>query len=380
MVLYLWRYVPTNNYITQEPYYVSDKAIDDFNYLRWSENYYKPGEFKLKINATPAMLEYFKSNDNLIISRNDTNHAMIVETVNLKTNAKSGDTLEITGSSLESALNQRAIEQTYTLSGKADDLIYHFIKENAGNYWYYNTDAQHLPLYKMRYINMLGIDDHTALGGGDAEVQPFGVRLGVFVSAVCQAFGFGFKILFEDGRMKYSCYKGLDRSINQSDRNCVIFSDDYANLGNTDFLIDNRTYFNRITVSGEGEGKDRVTASTGMSLKLGGMALREKFLDKKSISSNSDGATNYNRLLGSIANAELDASKKSFNFTGNVLPGGQFEYRKHYDLGDTVTVRNGYGITGSAIVSEVVETVDATGYRVIPTFTEWRIDENDGTD
>jgi hypothetical protein len=80
-------------------------------------------------------------------------------------------------------------------------------------------------------------------------------------------------------------------------------------------------------------------------------------------------------LLNEIAKLTADAAKETYDFYGEVLSGGKFKYRRDYNLGDTVTMQNPYGITGSATVSEAVETVDAVGCKVIPTFTEWRSEE-----
>ena len=377
MDLYAWKYVPSKtNYIESEPYYAADRVLDDYISLIWCERAQKPGEFELAMDATPERLSYFKENKNMVISRSDSDRAMIVESVNLKTNARTGDMLRIRGKSLESLFAWRVIMQTYTTAGAADDVIYHYIRENIGNYWYYNADSEHLVNLKMRYINLLGLDEHVSLGLKETEVQPFGQNLGDFVANMCRAYGICYRVRFFNGRMYYSLYKGDDLTLDQLVNNPVIFSADFDNLGNTDFTIDRRTFYNRIIVAGEGEGKDRRIATTGMAVTHGGIEVKEKFLDKKNVSSKSDGANNYSRLIANIANSELDASKETIEFIGEALHGGNFRYRKDYDIGDTVTVQNPYGITGSAVVSEVVETVDSTGTKVIPTFSEWRVNDD----
>lgn len=376
MDLCLWRYIPSDNYITTEPYYLANGVVDDYISLIWCERYQKPGEFELVLNATPDRLTYFKQNKNVILSRTDTDRAMFVESVNLKTNSRTGDILKLKGRSIESVFNRRIIEQTYTVSGRADDIAYHFIKENAANYWYYNSDSQHLPtIGRTRYINLLELDEHDALWLSEVEAQPFGQNLGEFIANICAACNVGYKVRFVDGKMLYSLYRGIDKTINQLVNDPVIFSSDFDNLGNTDFTIDSRTFYNSILVAGEGEGDSRTMSKVRPGINQGGIETKELFVDKRSVSSYSDGATNYGRLLNEIAKLTADASKETYDFYGEVLSGGKFKYRRDYNLGDTVTMQNPYGITGSATVSEVVETVDAVGYKVIPTFTEWRDEE-----
>lgn len=372
MEIRVWRYIPTDDYITAEPYYTANGVIDNFVSLIWCERYQKPGEFSLVLDATPELLAYFKENKNVIFSRPDIDRAMFVESVNLKTDARNGDMLRLKGRSIESVFNRRVIDQTYTTSGNADDVIYHYIKDNASSYWYYNTESGRPMLYKMRHINMLDLDDHATLNLPETEVQPFGQNLGEFVSGLCIANGCGYKVRFYDGKMLYSLYRGVDRTANQLVNNHVIFSADFDNLGNTEFTIDSRTFYNRVILEGEATDSGKTIVTTGFSRPHGGIELKEKYVDKKGVTRKSAGATNYDRLLGKIALDEKNASKETYDFYGEALPNGNFRYRRDYNLGDTVTVQNPYGITGSAIVSEVVETFDATGYKCIPSFTEWR--------
>lgn len=375
VTLNVWKYHGVSDYYgDEEPYYAAERVIDDFTSLVWCERYMKPGEFVLTMNATPENVAFFTSEKDLIISRAETDRAMFVDSVDVTTNPKNGDLLKIKGKSIENVLNSRCIRQSNTLSGKPDDLIYYFIDWNIGNYFYYNGLPPSRVMHRVRYINLLGIDEHEMLTLQDTEVQPADQKLGDFVFDMCKAFKFGFKVRFVNGLMKYSCYAGKNRTVNQSENNAVVFADDFGNLGKTEYLVNNSTYYNNIIVAGEGSGKERISINTGFARALGGIALKEKFVDKKNISSLSDGLDDYNRLLGKIANAELDASTPTIELTGEAVPGGQYEYRKGYDLGDTVTVKTKFGMTGSATVSEVVETVDSSGYKSIPTFTEWRVD------
>lgn len=379
MRFYIWRYVPNpfpTIYFDHPPYYLADRVIDDACSVVWCERQNEPGKFVLLLRATPELLNYF-SDGNFLITRKETKRAMLVEGIELTTDTETGDYLCLTGRSAESILNQRIIWQTETKSGNADDVIYYFVKENASDYWYYHTDSNHVATdpARFRYINLLRIAEHESIGA-ETAVQPYGQNLGAFTSNVCKAFGLGYKIEFNDGYFDFSCYQGTDRSLNQSDVPAVVFSAEFENLGNTVYSRNRQTYYNRIIVAGEGEGKDRQEAVHSRAIvKNCGMLMREKFVDKHSVSSNSDGTssgTSYYKLLNEIAVAEADASVEQVNFSGEVIPGGQFQYRRDYFLGDTVSVRNPYGITGTAVVTAVDETEDETGYKLVPTLSDWK--------
>lgn len=54
------------------------------------------------------------------------------------------------------------------------------------------------------------------------------------------------------------------------------------------------------------------------------------------------------------------------SFDSSVIPDITFRYRTDYNVGDIVTIENGYGITARARIVEVVESYDDTGYKLEP--------------
>lgn len=56
------------------------------------------------------------------------------------------------------------------------------------------------------------------------------------------------------------------------------------------------------------------------------------------------------------------------SFEGSVIPNVTFAYKRDYNLGDLVTVRNEYGIQKTARIVEVVEVYDDNGYSIEPSF------------
>lgn len=56
------------------------------------------------------------------------------------------------------------------------------------------------------------------------------------------------------------------------------------------------------------------------------------------------------------------------SFNGTIEPMSTFKFRKDYNLGDWVTVRNSYGVSIGAQIVEVVEVFDENGYSVEPKF------------
>ena len=75
------------------------------------------------------------------------------------------------------------------------------------------------------------------------------------------------------------------------------------------------------------------------------------------------------------AKEELEQCKSTIEFSGEVLDTGLYKFGEDYGLGDTVSIINEFGISGTAIVTEITEVEDETGYKLTPTFSDWRLDE-----
>lgn len=378
MQLMLWKYVIPDPmaYFTIEPHFTADKVIDTASSVIWCERFQEPGEFQIVMKATPELLDYFAGND-LLITRADTNAAMIPEKIVLTTSAENGNKLTISGKSAEGIASLRIIPQTTTVTEtsftSAADALDYYLKENLDCWWYYHTDEQH-PYYdygRVRCVNVLHPGSNSA-PGRSLTAQPFGQNLGDFITDACKDTGMGFRIRFDKKAklLYHEFYAGTDRS------STVIFSPKFQNIGSTEFIIDKSTYYNFVYAAGEGEGKDRTVRYSFPAQRYGeiGLRMREKYLDARNISSNSDvvnGTMDYGSLLGYAAQMERLASQKVTQFSGEIIPGGQFRYRKDYFLGDKVSVRNDFGINGTATVTAVTEYEDENGFKVIPEFSEW---------
>jgi len=56
------------------------------------------------------------------------------------------------------------------------------------------------------------------------------------------------------------------------------------------------------------------------------------------------------------------------SFTGEIITGLSYEYKKDYNLGDIINIVNEYGISINARISEILENQDENGYTMEPTF------------
>ena len=371
MIFELMKYVPGADYLTEQPYFDSHSVIDTFDSAVWCRRYDSPGDFVLKTKASEELFNLFKNNT-VLIRRLDVNDgtAMLVDGVKLETSPDNGDFLTLSGDSLEAALGRRVFMQKYNLRGKPDNVIYTALKENILNYWYFNSDSEHIPNYRYRFINFMDMDGYQHMGGVDILVQLYGRNLLELTEEIAKSNDFGFKFRFVGSlsRAYFSCYRGVDRTINQQNTQPIVFNTEFSEFSNTSYTYDTRPYFNSAFIGGEGYGKDRIDTIYSSSSRVNaGLLNKEIFIDGHSLSSNTVGDTSYITLLGSTAQAAVQAAKAEETFDTEVS-WAQWKYRDDYDVGDIVTVGNNYGITGDATVSEVAETEDASGYYAVPGF------------
>ena len=286
MVLYFWRYVIPDaiHYSSAEPYYSCQLAADAFESLVWCERYQDYGEFVLTMQATPELFGFLRGGA-FLISREDTSRVMIPEILTLKTSAD-GDRITLTGYSGEGLMRRRITSQKGTEIRTPAGMIDYYMRENIASHWYYNQDGDHIKSdvspYYSRYCNTIVHGTDTAGADGLMTAAPFGRILGDFVFDACKAHQFGFKMEFDGKNLVYSCFHGVDRSISQRLYDAVIFSEEFQNIGSTEFVYSLDGFVQHAIAGGSGTGTDRADADAFRFMRTSygrGCNLRELFVD-----------------------------------------------------------------------------------------------------
>lgn len=355
MILYVWSYA--------NGVYTKNTVIDYATSIIWVKRFTAAGEFELYLPASPALMELFTGET--LITRDDSNVAMIPEKIELTTDAETGNYLTISGRSAESILGRRIIPKQTNYRGTTENALRKMV-----------TDNIILPADSTRKIPIFTL----APARGFTETidkQVTGKNLLTVISDICTAYEYGFEVTFTNGNFVFDIYKGVDRSAGQQANPRVIFSPEFENLGNTEYSRDNTTYFNSVYVAGQGEGKDRVIVNVNSAKK--GLFLREEWVDARQTSSNTDEGQltpeEYSALLQQQGDEELGNARETTNFGGEILDVNVYVFGVDYGLGDKVSVINEYGIEGTATVTEITEVEDENGYKIYPTLSEWETRE-----
>lgn len=330
-------------------------VLDVFNSLIWTKRYYTCGDFELYTPTTAEITSILAACP--YVCRDDDDSVMIVENVQITTDAENGDYYTITGRSLESILSRRIVEGKTTHqfvidTDNAAEVVYQLVKINIGELAEFNRIVTNF------------VTDTTFSYPTDIKMQITGKNLMEAVTDICMTYGFGFRVRIDNGNIIFSLYKG-----NTTD---VTFSTEFDNLINSDYSYNSENYKNVVEIAGEGEGISRKWASIH-SLDYGGLERRELFVDARDISSNSGEISeeDYYDMLFTRGFEKLAECQIVKAFSGEVEPMTTYEYKKDYNLGDIVTVDNGYGVTAKPRIIEIIECWDSTGYKVVPTFEKW---------
>lgn len=338
-------------------------VIDAYNSLIWTDRYYKHGDFELCIPYDSKYLTICKIGNYIECLKSP--HTMIIESIKTKTDSESGNFLVVSGRSLESILDRRIVWKMTTVSGNLQNGIKKLLNENIIS----PSDGNR----KISNMSFLASED-AAITGLKVDTQYTGDNMLEVVEKLCEANYLGFKILREGSKFVFSLYAGEDRSYEQTKNPYVIFSPNFDNLSNSNYLESDSSYKNVALIGGEGEGNERRYTSTG-STDASGLDRKELFVDARDVSSRGEDDTtisddDYNLLLKQRGESKLAENIKIVSFEGEVDAVSMFKYGEHFFIGDVVQVANEYGHQAKARILELVISDDTSGGETVyPTFS-----------
>ena len=291
--------------------------IENQTSLLWNRQYNEAGSFELHAPVTPYNISLLRMGN--LVWKKDSADAGVIESRYMEEDA---DTREIvvSGRFLTSYMDRRLIYPTYNFSGRAEVAMRTIL-----------TNAVVIP--------------HIQLGTliGYTETIEFQATYKKLLSTMqkiakqCQL-GFRFRPDFTNKTISFEVYKGLDRSIGQSDRARVFFSEDFKNLNRAVFEENNQVYSNICYVGGKGEGSDRVYVTVGDTTSTG-LERREVFVNGSDISDDDLTNAQYLEALRQRGREKLAEMAYYQSVECEAIPYGNFVYLRDYDIGDIVTIK-----------------------------------------
>ena len=351
--------------------------IDTAKSIIWHESYYSVGDFEIYAQATSKHVELLQRGN--YITRLNDNEVGIISRIEISENAQDGLMIIAKGYFAKSILARRII---YNLSGKTNkatvlrgnvESAARALVANNATACTFNT-ARNIPLLQLGQHSgstKIIVDSH----GHATQKQVTNDNLLDYSDALLQEYQMSAKVILSDDETKllYVCREGIDRSMNNSSGiDSIIFSSDFDNLTDSDYISDEQNVRNMALIGGEGQGLDRFYSSIEGT--ESGLNRREIFVDASNISQKYEEDDEektytdeqYKAMLDSRGKLKLAQMIQVESFSGTINTAfGSWVLNRDYEIGDIVTIQNNkIGIYANVRITDTTEVQDENGYTV----------------
>lgn len=337
--------------------------IDSFRSFIWTDRYQEAGDFEIELSMSSELLDMFVPDFYLYNKKSE--HLMIIENRNIKTDLEEGNTIIITGHSLESIIERRIVWSQIIFEEKSlQDAIKQLLDDAIINP---SDESRKIDNFIFEYS-----DDDAIVNSVVTAQLTAGDSIYEFIESECKQRGFGFKVtLNNDNQFVFKLYNGVNRSYSQNVNPYVIFSPKFDNILGSEYLENKQEYKNVGLVGGEGEGDaQKFATATDGSDEITGLNRREVYIQCELSTNNAKVASgDYIEQLKKYGELSLLDYKYEKLLDGELEDGVVFTYGVDYEIGDTVQVEDEYGNSNVAYISELIFSVETTGERMYPTFT-----------
>lgn len=335
-------------------------VLDVYNSFIWTDRYFKYGDFELHASMNEVLLQYLKQD--YYITNANSEHVMIIEKLLINSDIENGNTITVSGRSLESLLERRIVWNRTTLSGNLQKGIKKLLNENVIS-----------PSNSNRRIDNFIFEESTdsAITGLTIDGQYTGDNLYEVISSICQEKDIGFKItLNTSNQFVFKLYSGVDRSYGQSVNPYVVFSPNFENIIESNYIESKMALKNVTLIGGEGEGTARKYTSVGTA---SGLDRRELFTDARDVRSEDDNGNaipeaDYLEQLRQRGREKLAENVDVVAFEGEADVSTMFTYGVDFFMGDVVQIANEYGHETKSRIVELISSESEEGVSTYPTF------------
>ncbi|MCW6061439.1 siphovirus ReqiPepy6 Gp37-like family protein [Clostridium sporogenes] len=341
--------------------------LDTFTSLRWIRRYHKSGEFELHCTLNFNTLELLKK-ENIIYKKDDI-EAGYIDTRQLKIGEDGQEYLEVKGKFLTNYLDRRISWDRVNFSGKTEELMRKLVNDNAINPTNIDRKIQKLILGDLKGFNE------------DVKYQNSFGNIIEQLENISNTNNLGYRNLLDikNRKIVFDIYKGVDRTVNNGSIAPCIFSRDFENILEQEYMDSLNNYKNTTLIAGAGEGKDRKLTSIEQGK---GLDRYELYVDARDIQDTEQKKTEdeegneiteeveipwerYKPLLIQRGKEKLEECQEVQTFDSKINTNGNNVYKKDFDLGDIVTVVDkNWGIRIDTRITEIEEVYEEKGLEV----------------
>lgn len=322
--------------------------IDVYESFIWTERYCECGDFELCMPVSKDVLSIIRTGYYLQIR--DSEYTMIIETIRIKTDIEAGNKLIVSGRSLESILDRRFICDTNRVDGYLQNGIETILNSEIIS-----------PFNGRRRIDNFIFESSTdpAVTILTLYSDCHSKNLYDFIRDVCNERDIGFKIILNgQNQFVFKLYTGVNRSYEQDVNPYVMFTPNFENLINSNYVESDSDFKNVVVV----EHIDPVTSEIIYSYIDNNKAMD---IDRRECLIRSQSTQDETNQAGRETLAE---HSYIMSLEGDVDTNMLFKYRDDFLIGDVVQIANEYGHESPARIVEVVISNDEAGSSITPTF------------
>ena len=366
--------------------------IDIAKSVIWKSVYYGVGEFEIYCSVD------FKDllKPNYYVTRFNNYEVGIIEHLEISETIEDGRMIVASGRFAKSLFDRRITYKRTYVEGEGLNYIRRFepyiLKDNVEKAVRGLVDnSLGSSATSERRINEIYLTDQDISGLNDviqvddgtgklvsADKQTTYDNLLEYTDALLQEYQMG-SYLFLDkslNKLRYKIFRGIDRSIDQSDNDKLIFSREFNNLSTSTYNFDATGLKTCAFLGGEGEGTDRKCSY--ITDYQTGLNRRETFIDVSGIASTYktlDEATQeevekeytfeeYRKMLESEGRQQLAEFKTTETLEGDIdLTNSLLKYGVDFNLGDIITIWDDEKYVNARILA-VTEVEDDDGYKI----------------
>lgn len=331
--------------------------VSEYKGVVFPQTFVGCSKFNLYVPMTEHNIELLKEKRIVYLNEEINGEITRVETI---VNDSMEKVLKVSGCTLEWLLKSRIVWGTYKAENKRPDVMMsEIVVQNCINP---NDSKRVIPFLGIKEINEnINIEKISHQKTGDEVYDE--------CKTLCETYGFGYSISLDimNKKMWLNFRYGLDRSIDQSQRDFVLLSTDMQDILSSEYIKDIEDYKTTALVAGEVLEDSRLTVVSGDN-NISGFERKELYVDARDIQS--DESADINKLLNSRGLEKLGSQIIAQTFKFTIKPeNNSYIYGKDYFLGDIITVYDSeIGVQANVIVSEVEYEWDGDKYSMNHTF------------
>lgn len=349
--------------------FVAVGILDSYDSFIWTDRFSSCGDFEVYTTASKETFNLLRSD--YYLWRKETNKVMIIDEVQIQSDAEDGDKLIVSGESLEAILKRRIIWNKITINGNLQEGVRTLINDSIIN-----------PADENRKIPNFIFEENAdeRITSLTWEMSYDGEILYDVICKICESKEIGFQItLSDDNNFIFKLVIGEDRSYNQDKNAYIVFSPDWDNILNSNYLESKRTEKNVALVTGGNEENEKsitVGTATGLNRKEIYIQAGDVSSEKEDGSEMSD--SEYMEALKTRGEEELATYKKTHVYDGEMDAKQMFVFGEDFFLGDIVQLTDRYDNQPKARITEMIYTRNKSGFTYYPTFTVIDNEEGNG--